>query len=89
MIHGHGDDAFRYADDIKMNFSSNLPGFADLTALKTHLATKLNVIGTYPEPEATSLEAILAEELDNPQKSIIVTPGATETIHLVAQLFPR
>lgn len=38
MIHGHGDDAFRY-DAIKMNFSSNLPGFADLTALKAHLST--------------------------------------------------
>lgn len=87
MIHGHGDDAFRYADDIKMNFSSNLPGFADLTALKTHLATKLNVIGTYPEPEAISLEAILAEELGIPQTCIMVTAGATEAIYLVAQLF--
>ena len=86
MIHGHGDDAFRY-DAIKMNFSSNLPGFADLTALKAHLATKLDVVGAYPEPEATTLEAMLAEELNIPPSHILVTSGATEAIYLIAQLY--
>ena len=25
MIYGHGDDAFRYGDQLKLNFSSNAP----------------------------------------------------------------
>ena len=86
MISGHGDDAFRYGEKIKMNFSSNLPGFADLTGLKAFLATRLDVVGTYPEPSAQSLEALLAAELDIPQNTIMVTAGATEAIYLVAQL---
>ena len=87
MIFGHGDDAFRYGDKIKMNFSSNLPGFADLTELKAHLATRLDTIASYPEPEATELEAILARQLDIPQTCVMVTAGATEAIYLVAQLY--
>ena len=87
MISGHGDDGFRYGGKIKMNFSSNLPGFADLSGLKAHLATKLDVIGTYPEPEATTLEAMLADDLNIPQDCIMVTAGATEAIYLIAQLF--
>ena len=87
MIQGHGDDVVRYGGNIKMNFSSNLPGFADLTALKAHLATRLDVVGSYPEPEATRLEAILAEELGIPPTYVMVTAGATEAIYLIAQLF--
>lgn len=87
MIQGHGDDIFRYGGNIKMNFSSNLPGFADLTALKAHLATRLDVVGSYPEPEAKELEAILAEELGIPPTHLMVTAGATEAIYLTAQLF--
>ena len=44
MIFGHGDDAYRYGDKVKMDFSTNLPTFADLSALKAHLATKLDTI---------------------------------------------
>ena len=87
MISGHGDDSFRYGGKIKMNFSSNLPGFADLSGLKAHLATKLDVIGTYPEPEATKLESMLAEHLGIPQNSVMVTAGAIEAIYLIAQRY--
>lgn len=87
MIYGHGDDSYRYGDKIKIDFSSNLPGFADLSALKEHLATKLDVIGSYPEPEARELEAILADKLGIQPNSIMVTAGATEAIYLIAQLY--
>jgi threonine-phosphate decarboxylase len=87
MIFGHGDDAYRYGDKVKMDFSTNLPQFADISKLKAHLATKLDVIGSYPEPEATELEAMLAEKLGIAQNSILVTAGATEAIYLVAQLY--
>jgi len=87
MIFGHGDDSYRYGNKIKMDFSSNLPGFVDLSALKTHLATRLDVIGSYPEPEARELEAMLADELGIPSHGIMVTAGATEAIYLIAQLY--
>jgi threonine-phosphate decarboxylase len=87
MIFGHGDDAFNYGSRVRMNFSSNLPGFADLTGLKVHLAARLDVIGSYPEPEATALEAMLASELGVPQNTVMVTAGATEAIYLIAQLY--
>ena len=70
-----------------MNFSSNLPGFADLSGLKAHLATRLDVISSYPEPEATELEAMLAEQLEIQSNSVMVTAGATEAIYLIAQLY--
>ena len=87
MIFGHGDDSYRYGDKIKMDFSSNLPGFVDLTELKTYLATRLDVIGAYPEPEARELETMLAEEEGIQPNSVMVTAGATEAIYLIAQLY--
>lgn len=87
MLLGHGDDLFRYDGKIKMNFSSNLPGFADLTGLKVYLARRLDIIGAYPEPEATSLETMLADKMGIPQECVMVTAGATEAIYLIAQLF--
>lgn len=87
MIFGHGDDAFRYGDKVKINFSSNLPGFADLKGLKSYLTTRLDAIASYPEPEARELEALLSSRLGIPDTCILVTAGATEAIYLVAQLF--
>ena len=34
MIDGHGDDVFRYGDQVKLNFSSNVYSGADLSDLK-------------------------------------------------------
>lgn len=87
MTFGHGDDLFLYKDKVKMNFSSNLPGFANLAGLQEHLASRLSVIASYPEPEAHTLEAMLAEQLGIQPGSIMVTAGATEAIYLVAQLY--
>ena len=87
MIFGHGDDSYRYGDKIKMDFSTNLPTFADLSELKEHLASRLDVIRSYPEPEARELEGMLAEELGIQANSVMVTAGATEAIYLVAQLY--
>ena len=87
MIFGHGDDSYRYGDKVKMDFSSNLPRFADISAVKAHLAANLDVIGKYPEPEARELEAMIAEKLAIGANSVMVTAGATEAIYLVAQLY--
>ena len=70
-----------------MNFSSNICQHADLTALKSHLATRLNLIDNYPEPEAWSLEQLIAQQEGIADECVVVTNGATEAIYLVAQAF--
>jgi len=86
MIKGHGDDLYLY-DDIRVNFSSNIFSHADLSGLKSHLANRLDVIASYPEPEPYSLERMLADQLHIDDRCIMVTNGATEAIYLIAQAF--
>ena len=64
MIEGHGDDIHRYeAGMVRMNFSTNIYQQADHSALKAHLAERIDVINNYPEPEPLSLEQMIAERL--------------------------
>lgn len=86
MIIGHGDDAYRY-EGIQSDFSSNICGHGCHRALMAHLADHPELISHYPEPEAWSLESMIAERLDVRPCNIIVTSGATEAIYLVAQTF--
>ena len=86
MIKGHGDDLYLY-DDIRINFSSNIFSHADLSGLKAYLATRMDVIASYPEPEPYSLESMLASQLGIGEQCVMVTNGATEAIYLVAQAF--
>lgn len=86
MITTHGDDTYRY-DGIEMNFSSNICNSADLSGLKAHLATMLCKIGSYPEPEAWTLERMIAQREGVDERCVVVTNGATEAIYLLAQIF--
>ena len=70
-----------------MNFSSNIYQRADLTDLKDYLATRLDAIGNYPEPEPRALEALIAEKLEISADMVMVTNGANEAIYLIAQLY--
>lgn len=87
MIFGHGDDTWRFGDAIKMNFSSNIYQGADLSALKDYLASRLDVIANYPEPEPKELEGLIAEKLGIGSNMVMVTNGANEAIYLIAQLY--
>lgn len=87
MIYGHGDDTYRYGEKVKVNFSSNIYQKADLTELKQYLATRLDAIGSYPEPEPKELEELIAEKLEIPSSMVMVTNGANEAIYLIAQLY--
>ena len=87
MIYGHGDDAYRYGDKIKMDFSSNVYSGADLSALKEHLMQHFDVVGHYPEPQPHELERLLADRLGVPENTIMVTNGANEAIYLIAQMY--
>ena len=86
MINGHGDDLYKYNVEVKSNFSSNIYSHADLSGLKKYLAGRMDVIGSYPEPEPYSLEKALAEECGIETNEIMVTNGATEAIYLAARL---
>ena len=87
MIFGHGDDAYRYGEQIKIDFSSNIYYGADLSGLQAHLASRFGIVAHYPEPEPTSLEKMLAEKLGVDDNTVMVTNGATEAIYLIAQLY--
>ena len=87
MIEGHGDDTYRY-EGIRANFSSNICQHTDLSALKAHLTSRLDLIANYPEPEAWTLEKLIAEKLGIPARCVVVTNGATDAIYLIAQTFP-
>ena len=87
MIYGHGDDVFRYGDKVKINFSSNVYSQGDYTAFKEHLMQRFDVVAHYPEPDAHSLECMLAEKLGVKENTVMVTSGANEAIYLIAQLY--
>ena len=83
MIFGHGDDAYRYGEQIKIDIYYG----ADLSGLQAHLTSRFGIVTHYPEPEPTSLEKILARKLGVADNTVMVTNGATEAIYLIAQLY--
>ncbi|MBO7418545.1 MAG: pyridoxal phosphate-dependent class II aminotransferase [Bacteroidaceae bacterium] len=87
MIEGHGDDNYRYGHQIVMNFSSNIYSHADLSGLYAYLRERMEVIGSYPEPEAYTLEAELASLHAIDQACVLATNGATEAIYLIAHAY--
>ena len=86
MIEGHGDDLYKYPD-IKMNFSSNIYNGTDLSALKAYLCTRMDVVRSYPEPSAASLESMIALDYGISPDEVLVTSGAVDAIYLIAQAY--
>ena len=86
MTFGHGDDLYHYPG-IQHNFSSNIYAHADLSLLYEHLSRRLQLIGSYPPPESTAVEVMLAEQHGISADSVLVTNGATDAIYLAAQAF--
>lgn len=86
MIEGHGDD-YRDRACVKLNFSSNVYGHADLSGLFRHLADALPAVTHYPEPEPHTVRQLLAAREGVSPHSLVVTAGATQAIYLVAQAF--
>lgn len=88
MIKGHGDDSYEYGD-IRIDFSSNICPTTRHDELLTHLASCRKLLDHYPEPEAWSLEKMIAERHDISPEQVIVTNGATDAIYLIAQSFNK
>lgn len=87
MIEGHGDDLYKYAAKIKINFSSNINTNHDTQKLQNRLISSLHKIHLYPEPDALSLRKALSFKYNIDADSILVTNGATEAIYLLAQAY--
>lgn len=86
MTEGHGDDIYRYGN-IDYNFSSNIYGAADLSALEQYLCQHIDTIRHYPDPTPARLEAALARYHGIDTAEVMVTNGATEAIYLIAQAY--
>ena len=87
MIKGHGDDTYQY-ERITSYFSSNICARHNHQTLMNHLAAHPELISHYPEPEAWTLERLIAEQYGMEPEQVIVTNGATDAIYLIAQAFP-
>lgn len=87
MIQGHGDDAHNYTREIKSNFSSNIFARQDISALEKHLCQHISIIHSYPEPDARSLQQLVATKHRVNPNNVLITNGATEAIYLVARAF--
>lgn len=85
MLHGHGDDGYRYPGPLRANFSSNVRPGGVPPALRRHLSEQLDRAGTYPEAAAEGLTALLAAQHRVAPDEILVTNGAVAAIYLVAQ----
>ena len=87
MIKGHGDDIYQY-QGITSDFSSNIcQNPAACQAVTDYLSQRPDLLAHYPEPEAWSLEQMIAEREGVSPDNVIVTSGATESIYLIAQTF--
>ena len=86
MIEGHGDDLYRY-NNIKMNFSSNIYNGTDLSELESYLCSRVDVVRSYPEPSAASLEQMIAHVCGISPDEVLVTSGAVDAIYLIAQAY--
>ncbi len=85
MIHGHGDDTYRFGSRIKVNFSTNIPGVRHV-GLEEHLARHIQLICSYPDPDAGVLSGRIASGCCVETENILVTNGAVDAIYSIAQM---
>ena len=87
MLHGHGDDWYKYSQTVRYNFSSNVWYEGPAQSLVEVISSSLPTIGRYPSPEAAELSEVAASFHKLSKESCLFTNGATEAFYLIAQLF--
>lgn len=85
MLKGHGDDAYRYKQDMIADFSSNVWYGGEPAGLKEHLFQQWHVLNKYPEVLAESLAQKISQHHRLNAAHVLITNGTTESIYLVAQ----
>ncbi|QKZ15388.1 pyridoxal phosphate-dependent aminotransferase [Spirosoma sp. KUDC1026] len=89
MLHGHGDDRYRYATDVRADFSTNVWYGGEPTGLKEYLFSQWDSINRYPEVLAESLARQIAYHHQVDTDQVLVNSGTTESIYLIAQAYAR
>ncbi len=89
MLHGHGNDIYKYRNKIIADFSSNVVYGGISKELEQHLIENIKNIANYPEPDAESLKSKIAAFYNLDYNNVIVNNGSTESFYLLAQLFQR
>ncbi len=87
MRHAHGDDAYRQAHAVRLDFSSNVwhrQPPATRQALRATLAEELDRVDHYPEALAETFTAELAAGLGVREDAVWVSNGAAEAIDRIA-----
>jgi len=87
MLHGHGDDAYRYGQNFIADFSTNVWSGGEPIGLKEHLFRQWHRIEKYPEVLGESLAQKVAQHHGVAPGQILVCNGTTESIYLIAQAF--
>ncbi|MCF0071153.1 aminotransferase class I/II-fold pyridoxal phosphate-dependent enzyme [Dyadobacter sp. CY261] len=87
MLHGHGDDGYRYGTKVVADFSTNVWYGGEPAGLKEYVFERWNEVNRYPEVLAESLREKIARHHQVPAEQILVCNGTIESIYLIAQLF--
>lgn len=87
MLHGHGDDTYKYNIELKANFSSNILPYGTDSKLIDYIQQNLSNISNYPEPLAMPLSIAIAKNHSISPNNVLATNGATEAFYLIAELF--
>jgi threonine-phosphate decarboxylase len=85
MLHGHGDDGYRHAYQLVVDFSTNVWYGGEPAGLKDYVFSQWPSINRYPEVLAESLAARVAAHHGVPPAQVLMSSGTTESIYLVAQ----
>jgi threonine-phosphate decarboxylase len=85
MLQGHGDDAYRYKQEIIADFSTNVWYGGEPAGLKEHLFQQWQVLNKYPEVLAESLAQKISQHHQLDASRVLITNGTTESIYLIAQ----
>jgi threonine-phosphate decarboxylase len=89
MLHGHGDDGYKFNREIIADFSTNVWYGREPAGLKEHLFNRWEIINKYPEVIGESLSEKIANHNQLEIQNILVNNGTTESIYLIAQLFQK
>lgn len=85
MTEGHGDDLYRYGGRIRVNFSTNIWQHADHEPLRRFMASRLDFVTSYPEPEPYRLERRIASRHGLRDEEVMATAGVTDAIYTIAR----
>jgi threonine-phosphate decarboxylase len=83
----HGDDGYRYQQEIVADFSTNTWYKGPAPGLLSLLMEEIRNIGRYPELESESLTGLIADYHHLANDQVLVTNGTAEAIFFIAQQY--